>query len=116
LIKHILLIFAGLLVLFWTLYLMVTPLAFPLGVVLFLITVVAGELLLSGDTKKLAYKSQSGSSKSTEFAMAAVFSLSLLIITLVPAIRGEIFVEWSALQVSNIARLIAAFGMTFLPG
>ena len=121
LIKHILLIFAGLIVLFWTLYLMITPLKFALGLTLFLITVVAGELLLSGNEERLktrSYGKLSGLARwiSSELLIVVTFTLSLAITFFVPAIKGEIFVEWATLKLPNVARLIAAFGLNFFPG
>lgn len=121
LIKHIASIFAGLIVLFWTLYFMVSPLKILLGSVLFLITFVVGELLLSGTRDRLQTKSQgklSGSSRliSSEIAVVSLFASSLAIIFLVPTIKGEIFVEWSLLGLPSVARLIAAFGINFFPG
>ena len=121
LIKHLVVISAGLLVLFWTLYLMITPLKFALGLTLFLITVVAGELLLSGNEERLetrSYGKLSGLARwiSSELLVVAAFALSLAIIFFVPAIKREIFVEWATLELPNAARLIAAFGLNFFPG
>ena len=119
--KHGLLILAGLIVLMWTLYLMVSPLKFALGLTLFLITVVVGEMLLSVNMDQLDTGIQGKRSGFThrisgELVIVAVFTLSLAIIYLVPAIKAEIFVEWSALKLSNVVRLIAAFGLNFFPG
>lgn len=119
--KHILLIPAGLIVLFWTLYLMVSPLKFALGVVLFLITLIAGELLLLGDQSGSDDEGRGKLPQSThrisnELAIVVLFALFLAIILSVPAIKGEIFVEWITLELPNIARIVAAFAMNFLPG
>lgn len=119
--KHLGAIFAGLIVLFWTLYLMTSPLKFALGLVLFLITFTCVELLLSGSWGRPSTESHDTPSRSVrkisgELLIAAVFVLSLVIILSVPAIEGEIFVEWSFLGLPNVARLIAAFGINFFPG
>ncbi len=113
--------FAGLSVFLWTLYLMINPLKFALGAVLFLITVVVGEMLLSEKEDQLdtgSHGKLSGSAHriSGKLVIVAAFVLSLAIIFFVPAIRGEFYVEWSALELPNVARLIAAFGLNFFPG
>ncbi len=119
--KHIFLVFAGLIVFAWTLYLMITPLEFPLGLTLLIITFIVGELLLSGNEEIQNTKSHLKSSSfarqiSVELAILVVFASSLAIILSVPAIEGEIFVEWTALELPIIARLAAAFGLGFFPG
>ena len=121
LIKHLAVIFAGLLVLFWTLYFMVSLLKFALGLILFMITLVVGEMLLSENQEKLSVKDQSNpfrfiSQISGELVIVCLFAFSLLIIFFVPTIKGEIFVDWSVLELPTIVRLIAAFGMNFFPG
>jgi len=119
--KHILSVFAGLIVLFWTLYLMVTPLKFALGFILFLITFTVGELLFSegdvqSDTESRNNYSRFAGWVSWEFVVVGVFVISLIILFLVPSIKGEIFIEWSSLEFRHVARLIAAFGLNFFPG
>lgn len=107
--------------LLWTLYLMVSPLKFALGLVLFLITIAVGELLLSGKEESLEIAGQSNHiafshQMAVNLVIVVVFALSLATVFYVPAIKGEIFVEWSALELPTIARLIAAFGLNFFPG
>lgn len=121
LVKHTFLMFAGLIVLFWTVYLMVNPLKFALGLVLFLITFAVGEMLLSGKWNQVdtaSYGKLLGSSRRILFDLliAVVFAFSLAIIRFAPAIKGEIFIEWHALELLSVTRLIAAFGLNFLPG
>lgn len=100
---------------------MVSPLKFALGFALFLITIVVGELLVFNNEDKSVNGSHSKPSKSahwisSELVIVAIFVLSLAIILLVPAIKGEIFVEWTALELPNVARLVAAFSFNFFPG
>ena len=100
---------------------MVSPLKFALGLALFLITIVVGELLLfsnedKSDNGSHGKPSESAHWISSELVIVAIFALSLAIILLVPAIKGEIFVEWTALELPSVARLIAAFSMNFFPG
>jgi len=100
---------------------MISPLKFALGLTLFLITIVIGEMLLSGNGGQLVKGGYNKLSKSThrisyEPVIVVVFAISLAIVILVPAIKGEIFVEWAALKLPNVARLIAAFGLNFFPG
>jgi len=121
LVKHVLLILAGLIVFLWTVYLMANALKFVLGSVLFLITIVVGESLLSRkwDQEDTADHEKSLSSSreiAFDFLIAILFALSLAIIRAVPAVEGEIFVEWNTLQFLSATRLIAAFGLNFLPG
>jgi hypothetical protein len=122
LLKHILLIFAGLIVYFWTLYLMVTSLKFALGIILFLITFIVGELLLSkdyvvsGTERRHDYSESIGGGAMWESGLVGVFVFSLIIIFLVPSMKGEIFIEWAALELPYVARMIAAFSLNFLPG
>ena len=120
-VKHTFLIFAGLIVLLWTLYLMVSPLKFALGLVLFLITMVVGEMLLFGNGAQLGTGSYGKLSTFThrisyEPVIVAVFAITLAIVFFVPAIKGEFFVEWAVLKLPNVARLITAFGLNFFPG
>ena len=121
LVKHILLALAGVIVFLWTTYLMANPLKFVLGPVLFLITFVVGELLLSRkwdqeDTADYEKSLKSSRKIAFDFLIAAMFGLSLVIIRAVPAVEGEIFVEWNILEFPSAIRLVAAFGLNFLPG
>lgn len=121
LIKHIFLAFAGLIVFLWALYLMITPLKFALGFTLFIITFVVGELLLSGNrdmqnTRRHLKFFRFAQQIPAELVILVAFVSSLVIILLVPAVEGEIFVEWATLELPIAVRLIAAFGLNFFPG
>jgi hypothetical protein len=121
LIKHIFLVFAGAIVFLWTLYLMITPLRFALGLTLCIITFVVGELLLSGNRDMQNNRSHVKFFRfpqqiSAELVILVAFVSSLIITLLVPAVEGEIFVEWASLELPIVARLIAAFGLNFFPG
>lgn len=100
---------------------MVTFLKFALGLVLFVITFACVELLLSESWDREGMESHDWLSRSTrmisaELLIATVLVLSLVTIFSVPAIKEEIFVEWSTLGLANVIRLIAAFGLNFFPG
>ncbi len=100
---------------------MISPLKFALGLVLFLITIVVGEMVMFGngvqvDTRDYGKLSRFTHLISDELVIVAVFTISLAIVFFVPAIEGEIFVEWATLGLPNVARLVAAFGLNFFPG
>jgi len=120
LMRHFISIFAGLIVLFWTLYLMITPLKIALGLVLFMITFVCVELLLSESEDKMDTENNGrGAGQAMilgEILIGIAFILSLVTILSVPAIKGEIFLEWTLIGWPNAARLIAAFCVNFFPG
>lgn len=121
LVKHALLILAGVIVALWTIYLMVNPLKYALSLVLFAITFIVGELLLSENQNQANTANSVKVSKSShrilaDLSVAILLALSLAIIRLIPSITGELFIEWHALEFLSITRLIAAFGLNFLPG
>ena len=100
---------------------MITPLRFALGLTLFIITFVVGELLLSGNRDMQNTRSHVKSYRfaqqiRTELVVLVAFVSSLIIILLVPAVEGEIFIEWATLELPIVARLIVAFGLNFFPG
>jgi len=100
---------------------MITPLKFALGFILFIITFVVGELLLSRNRDMQNTRSHVKFSRftqqiSAELVILVAFASSLIIILLVPAVEGEIFVEWATLELPIVVRLIAAFALNFLPG
>jgi hypothetical protein len=119
--KHAFLISAGVIVFLWTTYLIVDPTKYGLGVVLFFTTITVGELILSknnNDPETASNPKPLGYAKKVFFdsLVAIAFMGSLILIWLMPAIEGEIFIEWNLLQLTSIARLIAAFSLNFLPG
>lgn len=101
---------------------MISPFKFALGLTLFVITIVVGKFLLSenGNPPKIGGRQKRPAKffgrVSTEFLVTVSFVISLVIIFLVPPIKGQIFAEWFALPLPNVARLIAAFGINFFPG
>lgn len=100
---------------------MISPLKYAFGLALFAITLAVGKILI-GKTENPSEKVDSDRSfkfvrgLSAEFTITLCFIVSLIAIFLAPPIEQEIFIDWSALPLPTVARLIAAFGMNFFPG
>ncbi len=120
-VKHILALTSGIIVMLWTLYLMVSPARFALGIVLFLITLVLSELLLSGEDVQIqeSHSAEKRRKLPWEELIVAAYLVSLGIMYFVSSEGNELWLTWNDLATMhplNMLRMVAAFGFNFFPG
>jgi hypothetical protein len=101
-------------------YLIVWPTKIVLGIILFFMTFLIGELLLcQGKDRSFPIGFGSFSSYIHRFLkdiLAILVIVFSLLIAYIPAIESKLYVEWVDLTYLNVIRLIAAFFLNFLPG
>lgn len=111
---------SGLIVATWTIYLIANPTKYALAVVLFFVTFVTGQLLLSRSRTQTVVNIPNHYLDLVHRYSGDLIAVSLVIsaflVALIPPIDGELYITFGKLPPLSVVRLVAAFSLNFLPG